>query len=63
MNIQGIPRKRIGPEPGSRERSIRKRQFKVTEQTLNAADRSAYGYTSASLCGIKDEKKEKNREV
>ena len=62
MKRKGIPNKRIGPELGSWERSIRKRHFKVTELTLNATERSPYGYMSASLCGIKEEKKEKKYE-
>ena len=41
MKRKGISEKRIGPEVGSRERSIRKRHIKVTEQALNAAERSA----------------------
>jgi len=52
MKRKGIPKKRIGPESGSRERSIRMRQAKVREETLNAAERSAYGGMRVSLCGI-----------
>ena len=60
MKRKGIPKKRIGPEAWSWERSIRKRHIKVTEPTLNAAERSTYSDRSVSLCGIKEEKKEKN---
>ena len=52
MKRKGIPKKRIGPESGSRERSIRMRQVKVTGRALNAVQRSAPGYMSVSLCGI-----------
>ena len=52
MKRKGIPKKRIGPEPESRERSIRMRQFKVMGRALNAAERSIYGGMSVSLCGI-----------
>ena len=64
MKRKGIPKKRIGPAPGCWERSIRKRQFKGAVITLNAAERSIYsdGDMSASLCGIKEEKKEKKYE-
>lgn len=60
MKRKGIPKKRIGPDRVSRERSIRKRHIEVVEQTLNAAERSVYGYMSASLCGINEEIKENN---
>jgi hypothetical protein len=71
MKRKGIPKKRIGPEAWSWERSMRKRHIKVTELALNAAERSVYGYVSTSLCGInpvmiesfygiKEEKKENN---
>ena len=64
MKRKGIPEKRIGPAPGCWERSIRKRQFKGAVITLNAAERSILGDgdMSASLCGIKEEKKEKKYE-
>ena len=62
MKRKGIPKKRIGPGPGSRERSIRMRQIKGVGRPFNAAERSIYGYMSASLCGIKEEKKEINNE-
>ena len=51
MKRKGIPKKRIGPESGSRERSIRMRQYKGVGRALNAAQRSAPGYKSVSLCG------------
>ncbi len=59
MKRKGIPKKRIGPEAWSWERSIRMRQFKVSNKTLNAAERSAYGCMSVSLCGIMEKKKNK----
>ena len=62
MKRKGIPKKCIGPNPGSWERSIHKRQFKGVVITLNAAERSTYGYMSASLCGIKEGKEEKKYE-
>ena len=52
MKRKGIPKKRIGPITGCMERSIRMRRFKGETLTLNAAERSAYGGISVSLCGI-----------
>ena len=70
MERKGIPKKRIGPDIGCWERSIRMRQFKVRNKTslrsmglvnsTNAAERSAYGMMSTSLCGIKVKKENKN---
>ena len=57
MKRKGIPKKRIGP--GDWERSIRMRQFKGTGEPLNAAERSALGGMSVSLCGIMEKKKNK----
>lgn len=62
MKRKGIQRKRIGPEAGCLERSIRVRQFKGVGRALNAAERSALGDMSVSLCGTKEAKKEKNNE-
>ena len=62
MKRKGIQRKRIGPEAGCLERSIRMRQFKGVGRALNAAERSALGDMSVSLCGTKEAKKEKNNE-
>ncbi len=50
MKRKGIPKKRIGL--GDWERSIRMRQIKGTGGPLNAAERSALGGMSVSLCGI-----------
>ncbi len=58
MKRKGIPKKRIGL--GDWERSIRMRQFKDTGESLNAAERSALGGMSVSLCGIMEKKKNKN---
>ena len=58
MNIRGIPKTRIGP-PGEWERSIRMRQCKGVGRAFNAAERSVFGYESASLCGIREEIKRK----
>ena len=58
MNIRRVPKKRIGP-PGLWERSIRMRQCKGVGRAFNAAERSVFGYESASLCGIKEEIKRK----
>ncbi len=62
MERKGIPKKRIGPEEGCWERSIRMRQFKVIWRALNAAERSAYRSISTSLCGIKGKKREIKKE-
>ncbi len=60
MSRKGIPKKRIGPGPGSRERSIRVWRKGVKGRALNAAERSAYGSMSTSLCGIMEKKENKN---
>ena len=52
MSRKGIPKKRIGPGPGNRERSIRMRRKGVKGRALNAAERNTYGHMSVSLCGI-----------
>ena len=67
------PKERIGSFNGDEGRSMRMRQVKGRHKTLDAAERSAYGDMSVSLCGsnlemaeslygVKEEKKEKNNE-
>ena len=65
MEIKGIPKTRIGPEPGGRRRSIRKRQAGDRGGSLNAAERSAlWGgkvFLCAALMGRKKKIKTKRR--
>ena len=51
MERRVIPKKRIGSFNGDEGRSMRMRQVKGRHKTLDAAERSAYGYMSVSLCG------------
>ena len=61
MRIRGIPEKRIGPAPGSWERSIRwGRHEEARGGPGNAAERSACVRESISLCGIEEKKRKTN---
>ena len=51
MKRKVIPKKRIGPEMCSWERSIRVRLKRVKRRALNAAERSTCSDRSVSLCG------------
>lgn len=52
MERRVVPKKRVGLLGDRIGRSMRKRQDKVSKETLNAAERSTCRYISVSLCGI-----------
>jgi hypothetical protein len=59
MRRKKVPKARTGPG-GVWRRSVRMRQVGGAGRAFDAAERSIHGSESASLCGIKGEKKKIN---